>query len=108
MIKKLNGITEKIKVKAGKVKDVIVDNKEVIIVNGVAIGLIAGGIVLSKRSSKKYEALWRAAKKAYDEGNLEYDFGPYKVMKIFEPKTGEFLGETLCHETATKAFLELK
>ena len=108
MIKKLNGVTEKIKGTAIKAKDVIVDNKEVIIVDGVVIGLLVGSIVLSKRSSKKYEALWRAAKKAYDEGNLDYDFGPYKVMKIFEPKTGEFLGETLCHETATKAFLDLK
>lgn len=107
-MKKLNGITEKIKEKAGKAKDVIVDNKEVIIVDGLVVGLLVGSMVLSKRNSKKYETLWRAAKKAYDEGNLDYDFGPYKVMKIFEPKTGEFLGETLCHETATKAFLNIK
>ena len=107
MIKKLNGVAGKIKETGGKAKDVIVDNKEVIIVDGVVIGLLVGSIVLSKRNSKKYEALWRAAKKAYDEGNLDYDFGPYKVIKIFEP-TGEFVGETLCHETTTKAFLNLK
>lgn len=107
MIKKLNGVTEKIKETAGKAKDVVVDNKEAIIVNGVAIGLLVGGVIYTKHNSKKFEKLWRAAKTAYENGDMDYDFGPYKVMKIFEP-TGEFIGETLCHETATKAFLDLK
>ena len=104
---KINEIKNKVKEKAGEVKDVIVDNKEALIVNGVAIGFLVGGIALSKHNSKKYHKLWSAAKEAYEAGNLDYDFGPYKVMKFFEP-TGEFIGETLCHETAVKNFLELK
>lgn len=105
---KINEIKGKIKDKATEAKDVIVDNKDVIVPLGVAAGVLIGGIALSKHNSKKFEAMWRAAKKAYDEGNLDYDFGPYKVMKIFEPKTGEFIGETLCHESATTAFLNVK
>ena len=104
---KINEIKNKVKETTDKVKDVVVDNKKAIIVNGVAIGLLVGGVIYTKHNSKKFEKLWRAAMTAYENGDMNYDFGPYKVMKIFEP-TGEFIGETLCHETATKAFLDLK
>lgn len=105
---KINEIKIKAKEKVTAVKDFVVDNKDTITLCAVTGGVLIGSIVYTKHMSKKYEALWRAAKKAYDSGNLDYDFGPYKVLKAFEPKTGEFIGETLCHEDTVKAFLNLK
>lgn len=104
---KINEIKNKVKETASEVKEGFVDNADVIIPLTVAAGFLIGGIAMCKHTSKKYEKLWRAAKEAYENGNMDYDFGPYKVMKIFEP-TGEFIGETMCHESCTKAFLDLK
>lgn len=98
----------KVKETVNEVKEVLKDNKGFFIVNGVAIVFIVGGIVVSRQNSKKYEALWRAAMKAYENGNLDHDFGPYKVMKFFEPKTGEFIGKTVIHEDCMKMFLKIK
>lgn len=105
---KINEITNKVRETASEAKEVVVDNLNVIIPVGVAFGFLVGGIALSKHTSKKYEKLWWAAKEANESGNLDHDFGPYKVMKFFEPKTGEFIGETVCHESCMKAFLDLK
>ena len=107
---KLNKENLKVKVKnvTDEVREFVDDNKFYIGFYGVGIGMIVGGIVLGRNYNKKFEEAWRAAKQAYDNGNLDYDFGPYKVMKFFEPKTGEFIGETLCHGETVKAFIDLK
>lgn len=105
MLKEIKG---KVKETATKVKDVVVDNKEVIAFYGVMTGVIVGSVVWGRHSSKKYETAWRKAKEAFENGQLDADFGPYKLMKFFEPKTGEFIGQTMCHEKSVKAFLELK
>lgn len=106
-MKKLNEIKGKVKETAVEVKEFASENKGLIIAYGAFIGVVAGDIVLGQRSSKKYKAAWRAAKEAYENGNLAHDFGPYKVMKIFEP-TGEFIGETVCHKDTCEAFLNFK
>lgn len=108
MAKVLKRIKSKAKETAATVKDVLVDNKEVIIGYGVAAGILVGCVVYGRHNSKKYEAAWRNAKKAFENGQLDADFGPYKLMRFFEPGTGDFIGETMCHEESMKAFLDLK
>lgn len=105
---KINEIKNKAKEKAGAAKEWLVDNKSEIAYYGVLTGIAVGGVVASKLHDKKYHNMWSNAKNAWENGNLDHDFGPYKVMKFFEPKTGEFIGETMCHERAMKSFLKLK
>lgn len=105
MLKEIKG---KVKETAVEAKDWVYDHKEGLIACGALTGILVGGIVLGRKHTKKFESAWRAAKQAYDNGDLDYDFGPYKLMKFFEPKTGEFIGETLCHEDTVEAFLDVK
>ena len=105
MLKEIKG---KAKEAAVEVKDWANEHKGNLIVCGVGAGIIITGIVLGRKYDKKFELAWRAAKQAYDNGELDHDFGPYKLMKFFEPKTGEFIGETLCHKDTVEAFLNVK
>ena len=105
---KLENLKVKVKEKAVEAKDWMVDYKFELAFYGAAAGILIGGIVLWQHNAKKYEKAWRAAKEAYENGRLDQDFGPYKVMRFFEPKTGDFLGETMCHNDSVKAFLNLK
>lgn len=105
MLKEIKG---KVKETAVEAKDWVYDHKEGMVAGGIGTGIIITGIVLGRNHAKKFESAWRAAKQAYDNGDLDYDFGPYKLMKFFEPKTGEFIGETLCHENAVEGFLNVK
>lgn len=105
---KANEIKGKVKETANKAKDWAFDHKEGLIASGALAGVLIGSIVLGRKYNKKFEKAWRAAKQAYERGQVDYDFGPYKVMRFLEPKTGEFIGETVCHEDACKAFLDLK
>lgn len=105
MLKEIKG---KVKNVAKGAKEFVEENKALCIIDGaIVVGAITLG-VLGHRHDKKFENAWRAAKEALDNGNLEHEFGPYKVMKFFEPKTGDFIGQTMCHEETVKAFLELK
>ena len=105
MLKEIKG---KVKETAVKVKDLVVDNKEVVIYCGALTGILVGSIVYGRRINKKYDTAWRNAKQAFENGQLDADFGPYKLMKFFEPKTGDFIGQTMCHEDSVNAFLDLK
>lgn len=105
---KLNKLTGKVKETAIQVKDWTSDHKSELIFCGAMAGVLVGGIVLGRRYDKKYAEMWRKASQAYKDGNLDYDFGPYKLMRIIEPKTGEFIGEVMCHEETCKAFLNIK
>lgn len=112
MANKIKNLKVKVKGATVEAKDWIIDHKYEIIFYGgfygVMAGVLAGSIVLGRHNSKKYEKAWRAAKEAYENGHMDHDFGPYKVMRFFEPSTGEFLGETMCHNDSVKAFLNLK
>lgn len=107
-MKNMENLKGKVKETAIEVKDWASENKGAIIAYGACAGILVGSIVLGQRKDKKISAAWRAAKEAYDNGNLDHNFGPYKVMKFFEPKTGEFIGETMCHENTVEAFLNVK
>ena len=77
----------------------------------VGAGCIVGGtigIVLVKRDSKKFETMWRGALHAYRNGDLNYDYGPYKVVKFFDPKTLEQIGDTVMHKDTVEAFMNCK
>lgn len=106
-MKKFNELKGKVKETAVEVKDWASENKGAIIAYGACAGILIGGIVLGRRNTKKFEAAWRAAKEAYENGNLDYDFGPYKVIKFFEP-TGEFIGENIMHKDSCEVFMNLK
>lgn len=105
---KLENLKVKVKGMALEAKDWIDDYKFELAFYGITAGVLVGGIVLGRHNSKKYEKAWRAAKEAYENGQLDSNFGPYKLMKFFEPATGEFIGETMCHNDSVKAFLNLK
>ena len=99
---------EKVIGKVSEVKDWTVDHKVELIAVGVYAGIITGGVLLGRRSVKKGEVAWQKAMEAYKNGQMDYDFGPYKIMRILEPKTGDFIGEVLCHKDVCKALLGIK
>lgn len=42
------------------------------------------------------------------DGNRNYDYGPYKLCKFFDPNTLEEIGKVMMHETSVEAFLDAK
>lgn len=105
---KMNEIKNKVKETATEVKDFMVDNKELIVGCAFSGVLIIGGIVWGRKVNKKYETAWRKAKELFESGQLDGDFGPYKVAKFFEPKTGELIGQTMMHIDSVNVFSNLK
>lgn len=74
-------------------------------------GCIVGGIVglaKAKNDSKAWEDAWRLANNYMKNNDFDHDFGPYKLMKVIEPKTGELLGQFACHEDTANVYLNLK
>lgn len=104
----LKEFKEKVSKKANQVKAWFVENKEVAIYLGICAAWVTGICVWSHKYSKKYNTLWRKAKAALENNDTEYDYGPYKIMAFFEPKTREFLGELPCHVKSVDQFLKLK
>lgn len=101
-------IKEKAKNGAEKVKDFWDDY-------GLIIGYCAGSIAISaviimrgRRTSKKAMIAWREAQKQMLGGNRNYDYGPYKLCKFFDPNTLEEIGKVMMHETSVEAFLDAK
>ena len=41
------------------------------------------------------------------DSNRNYDYGPYKLCKFFDPNTLEEIGKIMMHETSVEAFLDL-
>ena len=101
-------IKEKAKDGAEKVKDFWDDYGLFIGYCAVCIAIPAGTIVLGKRRSKKATIAWREAQKQMLNGNRNYDYGPYKLCKFFDPNTLEEIGKLMMHETSVDAFLKVK
>lgn len=104
MLKELKG---KVQNGIGRAKELVTDNKEACIYVGSLVAIVGVSVICGRRN-KRYQTAWRNAKQAFEAGQLDADFGPYKLMKFFEPATGEFLGQTMCHEKSVKSFLDLK
>ena len=71
--------------------------------------IIAGsliGIGFSKYTSAKWNKMRKSALDAYRNNDTNYDFGPYKVAKFFNPNTKEFIGDTIMLEDLVNVFLE--
>ena len=41
------------------------------------------------------------------DGNRNYDYGPYKLCKFFDPNTLEEIGKLVMHEDTVEAFLKV-
>lgn len=101
-------IKEKAKNGAEKVKDFWDDYGLIIGYCAVCIAIPVGMIALGRRKSKKFEVAWREAQKQMLDGNRNYDYGPYKLCKFFDPNTLEEIGKVMMHETSVEAFLDAK
>lgn len=101
-------IKEKAKNGAEKVKD-FWDNYGLIIgYCAVCVAIPVGTIALGRRKFNKFEVARREAQKQMLDGNRNYDYGPYKLCKFFDPNTLEEIGKVMMHETSVKAFLDAK
>ena len=96
---------EKAKNGAEKVKDFWDDYGLII---GYCVAIPVGMIALGRRKSKKFEVAWREAQKQMLDGNRNYDYGPYKLCKFFDPNTFKEIGKVMMHETSVEAFLDAK
>lgn len=74
----------------------------------VCVAIPVGMIALGRRKSKKFEIAWREAQKQMLDGNRNYDYGPYKLCKFFDPNTLEEIGKLVMHEDTVEAFLNVK
>lgn len=98
-------IKEKAKNGAEKVKDFWDDYGLII---GYCVAIPIGTIALGRRKFNKFEIAWREAQKQMLDGNRNYDYGPYKLCKFFDPNTLEEFGKVMMHETSVEAFLDAK
>lgn len=74
----------------------------------VCVAIPVGAIALGRRRSKKAMIAWREAQKQMLGGNRNYDYGPYKLCKFFDPNTLEEIGKLVMHEGTVEAFLKVK
>lgn len=98
-------IKEKAKNGAEKVKDFWDDYGLIIGYCAVCVAIPIGTIALGRR---KFKIAWREAQKQMLDGNRNYDYGPYKLCKFFDPNTLEEIGKVMMHETSVEAFLDAK
>lgn len=101
-------IKEKAKNGAEKVKGFWDDYGLIVGYCAVCIAIPVGTIALGRRKNKKFEIAWREAQKQMLDGNRNYDYGPYKLCKFFNPNTMEEIGKLMMHEKSVEAFLEVK
>lgn len=101
-------IKEKAKNGAEKVKD-FWDNYDLVIgYCAVCVAIPVGVIALGRRGSKKALIAWREAQKQMLDGNRNYDYGPYKLCKFFDPNTLEEIGKIVMHKDTVEAFLKVR
>lgn len=101
-------IKEKAKNGAEKVKDFWDDYGLLVCYCAGGIAITAGLMALGKRSSKKAMIAWREAQKQMLDGNRNYDYGPYKLCKFFDPNTLEEIGKMVMHKDTIEAFLKVE
>lgn len=101
-------IKEKAKNGAEKVKDFWDDYGLVIGYCAVCVAITAGTVALERRRSKKALIAWREAQKQMLDGNRNYDYGPYKLCKFFDPNTLEEIGKIVMHKDTVEAFLKVR
>ncbi len=101
-------IKEKAKNGAEKVKDFWDDYGLIVGYCAGNIAISAGMIMWGRHKIKKFEIAWREAQKQMLDGNRNYDYGPYKLCKFFDPNTLEEIGKVMMHETSVEAFLKAK
>lgn len=101
-------IKEKAKNGAEKVKDFWDDYGLIIGYCAVCVAIPIGMIALGRRKFNKFEIALREAQKQMLDGNRNYDYGPYKLCKFFDPNTLEEIGKLMMHETSVEAFLDAK
>ena len=94
-------IKDKAKNGAEKVKDFWDDYGLIIGYCAICVAIPVGVIALGRRK-------WREAQKQMLDGNRNYDYGPYKLCKFFDPNTLEEIGKLVMHEDTVKAFLKVK
>lgn len=104
-------IKEKVKNVSEDVKDFVSENKTAVVAvmtySGVVCGIIGYGVWMHHNNNKCTEA-WKKAQEAINAGSKDYDYGPYKIMEILEPKNGESIGRVACHENTCNEFLKLR
>ena len=101
-------IKEKAKNGAEKVKDFWDDYGLIISYCVVCVAIPVGMIALGRHKFNKFEVAWREAQKQMLDGNQNYNYGPYKLCKFFDPNTLEEIGKVMMHETSVEAFLDAK
>lgn len=101
-------IKEKAKNGAEKVKDFWDDYGLVIGYCAGCVAITAGTVALERRRSKKALIAWREAQKQMLDGNRNYDYGPYKLCKFFDPNTLEEIGKIVMHKDTVEAFLKVR
>lgn len=101
-------IKEKAKNGAEKVKDFWDDYGLVVGYCAVCVAITAGTVALERRRSKKALIAWREAQKQMLDGNRNYDYGPYKLCKFFDPNTLEEIGKIVMHKDTVEAFLKVR
>lgn len=106
---KITNLKEKVEGKVNGAKEWVGNHKVELVTYAVFGGIVISSIAIGKKYDKKYHDMWLKAMEAMNNGSTNpEDYGPYKLMKIFEPGTEEFIGQLMCHEDACKGFLECK
>ena len=97
------------KKESGKVRKWISDHSEELIIGGIYTVIIGGSIALSivgYKKNKEWTNQWKSAMNAFRKNDTEYDYGPYKVMRFFEPKDGTVIGDILAHKDLMETYLK--
>lgn len=103
----MSKIMNKVKETMKSGKEFVVDHRDAIF-TGAVVGISLGCIAYGVMTGRKYSKMWRVAKEALDNGDMTANYGPYKIMEIFEPSTMKSLGRTVCHKDTCEAFLQVK
>lgn len=104
----MSKLTTKAKELAKRGKEFVSDHQTEIVCAGIIVsGIVATGAYIHIHN-KRFFKLWQEANNALHNGDMNHDYGPYKIMRFIEPKTRELIGEVACHEDTCKAFLDIK
>ncbi len=106
---KLREAKKKMCEKAANAKKWTSDHKKILIAGG-ALGAVVVSTVYGmhvRKECKALDELWSKTIDAMKRKDRDFDYGPYKIMRFFEPKTEELIGEMPCHVNAVNGFLNV-